>query len=588
MALVDRAAILQIFGSLMKHPQFLSESDKYNLTPNDFYYRFDKFIFTAIDNLYRDGAEKIQPIDVENFLNTNESAKVIFKQQNGIEYLQDAEALSDEISFPYYYKKIKKFNLLNDLANNGVDISQWYIEDASNLKAYEVNEKFEDLEISDIFNSLRQKILGVERNYVKNDTTEIQNIWEGVLDIIDSAGTTDVIGPPLQGSIFNEVCAGARKGIFLLRSAASGVGKSRSAVSDACYLAFPFRYDSTKREWIQEGSNEKVMIITTEQTAEEVQKMVLAYLTDMNETKFRYGGFTDEEQIIIKQALWILNKYQDEDKYVNGITINGICTNADIKQFSKEIQSLDIITNSFEYLLEKVDSVYIRTSQEEHYKYISEALSKGKNVLCESPIDINETRCKELLRLAKDNNCVLMETIRTAYSTAYSRLLLLIKSGKIGNVLSVDVTCTSMKSKDQQRSLYDWGANALLPVFQILGTNYKNKKIISKYSDDEKVNDIFTKIEFLYDKATASIKVAEGAKSEGELIVTGTKGYIYVPAPWWKTDYFEVRYENPEDNKRYFYQLDGEGIRYELVEFSRSVKNMAYYIRQNKEKHLYK
>ena len=33
--------------------------------------------------------------------------------------------------------------------------------------------------------------------------------------------------------------------------------------------------------------------------------------------------------------------------------------------------------------------------------------------------------------------------------------------------------------------------------------------------------------------------------------------FILVPAPWWKTDYFEVRFERQEENKRYFYQLDG-------------------------------
>lgn len=309
--MVDKSTVLQIIGALMKHPQYLSESDKYNLTPNDFYYRFEKYIFAAIDNLYRNGAASIQPIDVENYLNTNESAKLIFKQQNGIEYLQDAVYLSDEINFPYYYKKLKKFNLLEDFKKQGIDTSDWYIEDATNAKAYEVNERFEELEIQDIIEGVRKKVLGIEREYVQNDTTEVQNAWTGIKEILAEAGTTAVIGPPLQGAIFNEVVAGARRGIFLLRSAASGVGKSRSAVSDACYLAFPFHYSSEQGKWVQDGSNEKVMVITTEQTAEEVQKMILAYLTDMNETKFRYGGFTAQETKIIEQALWILEQYQD-------------------------------------------------------------------------------------------------------------------------------------------------------------------------------------------------------------------------------------------------------------------------------------
>ena len=111
--MVEKSTVIQIFGALMKHPQYLSETDKYNLTPDDFYYKFDKYIFVAIDSLYRSGATRIQPIDVENYLNTNETASIIFKQQKGIEYLQDADYLALEENFPYYYKKLKKFNLLN-------------------------------------------------------------------------------------------------------------------------------------------------------------------------------------------------------------------------------------------------------------------------------------------------------------------------------------------------------------------------------------------------------------------------------------------------------------------------------------------
>ena len=309
--MIDKSSILQIIGSLMKNPQYLSESDKYNLTPNDFYYRLDKYIFIAIDSLYRNGAKNIQPIDVENYLETNESAKLIFKQQNGIEYLQDAIALSEELNFSYYYKKLKKFNLLEEFKKQGIDTSEWYIEDLTNTQAYEVNSKFEELEIQDILDEIKKKVIGIEHKYIQNDTTEVQNVFENIQNILDEVGTSAVIGPPLQGAIFNEVCAGARKGIFMLRSAASGVGKSRSAVSDACYLAFPFHYDSNKSKWVQEGSNEKVMIITTEQTQSEVQKMILAYLTDINETKFRYGGFTKEENKVIQQAIWILEQFQD-------------------------------------------------------------------------------------------------------------------------------------------------------------------------------------------------------------------------------------------------------------------------------------
>lgn len=148
----------------------------------------------------------------------------------------------------------------------------------------------------------------------------------------------------------------------------------------------------------------------------------------------------------------------------------------------------------------------------------------------------------------------------------------LIKGGKIGRIVSVDATCTSLKKEETGwPGFYEWAPTALLAIFEILGTNYKKFDIFNYYSENANTSIDFTKIDFRYEKAVGSIKVGDGIKSEGELIISGTKGYILVPAPWWKTDYFEVRYENQNDNKRYFYQLDGEGIRYELVSFIRAI-----------------
>ena len=161
-------------------------------------------------------------------------------------------------------------------------------------------------------------------------------------------------------------------------------------------------------------------------------------------------------------------------------------------------------------------------------------------------------------------------------------MLLLVKSGIIGEVKSVDSVCTSLSDLERRsgkptpntwNSICAWGPTAMLPIFQLLGTDYVSKQITSHLIAEH--FDTFTKIDFVYPSAVASLKVGKGVKSEGELIISGTKGYVYIPAPWWKTDYFEVRYENPANNKRYFYQLDGEGIRYEIVSFLKSIQ-MGY------------
>ena len=276
----------------------------------------------------------------------------------------------------------------------------------------------------------------------------------------------------------------------------------------------------------------------------------------------------------------ILKKFFDESKFVNGIEVNAVCVDNEKEKKYYENEDLTL-TNNYGGLLDIVDAVFIISHPSKHYNQIKQALNKGKHVLCESPFALNENECVELEQLAIENDLILMDSIKTAYSTAYNRLLLLIKGGNIGDVYSVDATCTSIREYNDNswNSITAWAPTALLPIFQILGVDYKNKSINSLLLENKSNFDLFTKIDFQYENAVASIKVANSVKSEGELIISGSEGYAYVPAPWWKTDYFELRYENQEDNRKYFYQLDGEGIRYELVSFAKSIelgKNNSY------------
>lgn len=280
----------------------------------------------------------------------------------------------------------------------------------------------------------------------------------------------------------------------------------------------------------------------------------------------------------------ILEKFYNESKYVNGLDVNTIYTKD--KNIIEKFKDEDVsFTDSEDELLSENDALFIVSHPDKHYSQVKKALLADKHVLCESPLALAESECRELIELAESRNLILFESIKTAYSTAYNRLLLLEKSGKIGDVLSIDATCTSLKNIDEKdikkewNSITSWGPTALLPIFQILGVEYNKDNISSLFLNEKSNFDLFTKIDFEYNSAVASIKVGTGVKSEGELVISGTEGYIYVPAPWWKTDYFELRYENQENNRKYFYQLDGEGIRYELVAFLKSIqmgKNNTY------------
>ena len=155
---VDKAAILQVLGSLIQRPQYLSEIDKYTLIPTDFPTFFDQSIFVAIDGLYKQGAKTIAPIDVENYLTQNHRASVAFAQNHGLEYLRDAIALAQVDNFPYYYTKIKKLNLLRDLKKKGFDTTSFYQPDLAAKDAAEINQKFEDLTTQDICDAIRKTL----------------------------------------------------------------------------------------------------------------------------------------------------------------------------------------------------------------------------------------------------------------------------------------------------------------------------------------------------------------------------------------------------------------------------------------------
>lgn len=278
---------------------------------------------------------------------------------------------------------------------------------------------------------------------------------------------------------------------------------------------------------------------------------------------------------------FLANKVIHESGFVNGLSISGIYT-TDNFFLSDSLAESGLVTDNYDEILSRSDAIYVLSHPSEHYTLIKKALKKKKHVLCESPIAINLDEWQSLFQMARNEQCVLMDGIKTAYSLAYYHLILLIKSGRIGEIVSVDATCTSMEDLNKRtsekmdtawNSICSWGPIALLPVFQLLGTDYKHRFMTSRMMENHNDFDEFTNISFVYDHAVANIKVGKAVKSEGELIVSGTKGYIYVPAPWWKTDYFELRFENPANNKRYFYQLEGEGLRYELVSFLKSIEN---------------
>lgn len=244
---------------------------------------------------------------------------------------------------------------------------------------------------------------------------------------------------------------------------------------------------------------------------------------------------------------------------------------SEAEAFCKEF-GIGTATGSTSVIYDNCDAVYIASPHYTHYGYIKEALLHGKHVLCETPFVLKADQAKEVTELAAQRNLVVMVAHKTAYTPAFRQMMAMLKSGAIGDIVDINASATTITPEDSHKmdsgleggSMSENACFPLLPIIKLLGINFKDIRFYSKMKNGV---DIYTKAVILYESATASFQVGLGAKTEGSLVIAGTKGYAYVPAPWWKTEYYELRFENTEHNKKYFTQLQGEGLRYEIREF---------------------
>ena len=275
----------------------------------------------------------------------------------------------------------------------------------------------------------------------------------------------------------------------------------------------------------------------------------------------------------------IANRFVPESKVVNGIDVTSVydpnVPNA--KEFATK-HNVEAYSADFAEFLSTVDAIYIASPHLTHYTYAKTALEAGKHVLCEIPFTLSATEAKELYEYAEAHNLVLLEASKTAYCPAFCHITTLVKSGIIGDVVDVKASLSKMvkaPTRELDTAMAGGAMNEhaplpLMAIIKILGKDYKD---ISFYSKVENGVDIYTRANINYPQATSSMTLGIGVKTEGNLVISGTKGYIYVPAPWWLTSFFEVRYEDQTKNKKYFYSYDGDGLRYEIQEFISMIVN---------------
>lgn len=280
----------------------------------------------------------------------------------------------------------------------------------------------------------------------------------------------------------------------------------------------------------------------------------------------------------------VAKRFPAEADVVNGLKVVATydTDSAASESLALSIEGAKAYITSHE-LYEAVDAVYVATPHLSHYSYIKEAILAGKHVLCETPMVLKGEEARELFALAEEKGVILMEANKTAHCPAFNHLMVMIKSGVIGEVVDIEASLSkllndqkTLREFDPEQaggSFYELGSYPLLPLVRLLGCQYEKLNLYCRMKDGV---DMYTKGVLRYPHAVCSFKVGLGVKTEGNLVISGTKGYAYVPAPWWKTDYFELRYEDQNKNQKFFYKWDGAGLRYEIQEFISCILNKRF------------
>ena len=319
MVLSDKIAYRQIIGSLIQKPLlFLEYPDIY---VSDFDNKVIKVCFMGIRRLYDSGATKLSVLEIDEEISKIDSAgTAIYKNGGGLDFLKTAYEFAQLDNFEIYYNRLKKYSLLRRLKKDNYDISEFYKDDKDIVDPQEelaIQEHFDNSTLEDILNAVESKYT-IIRNEFLNGGLKKGDPAEGIFELIEELQRTPNIGPSLEGDIFSSACRGARQGCFYLKSAGSGTGKTRTAIFDACRIAYPIRWSHEEAVFIEElDSNgnrrpaRKTLFIVTEMDKEELQTIMLAYLSGVNESHILTGKYEFGELTRVKYAAKIIEQYKD-------------------------------------------------------------------------------------------------------------------------------------------------------------------------------------------------------------------------------------------------------------------------------------
>lgn len=304
----NKLAIIQVLAALIKNPLLFADNN-YRFSISDFPEQFHQIVFGAIEHLALKGMQKIDYIDIDQFLKQYTVQYKVFCANNGILYIQNCLKLYDEKKFDYYYNTLKKYSLINSLNAQGINTKDLYDPDIVDpIASAAMQSKFDELTVNDILLAEETKIIMAKEIFGSYSDVVENNAGDGLKSLKERFKKTPDMGLPLVSPKLTTIYRGQRKGCLFMESAPSGTGKSRRAASEACHLAIPEYYNAETKKWVNSNFSESVLLISTELELSECQQMFMAFVSGVSESHIKDGKYYGDEEARVDKAIELINK----------------------------------------------------------------------------------------------------------------------------------------------------------------------------------------------------------------------------------------------------------------------------------------
>lgn len=331
----DNKAGFQILGCLIKKPEYIKDK-KYPLSTKDFYEPFHKYLFGAINNLALQNIEEITPIEIEAYLSniSPKQYKVVFEDNDGFEWLNNAQEFSALANFDYNYNRLRKFTLLRRYIEEGFDVLPILDQtelDTTNIEIQQIS--FNEMSTDDIIRHFDSKMISIKNDFNNDIEGNYRKAGDNSLEIKERFKEAPSYGLMLRSGYYNAVSRGALRSKFVLRSGGTGSGKSRSALDDLCNCCAVEMWDYQLKKFVPNPNNPNgelsgVYIGTEMELEDEVEVIAWANISGVPTERILNGEYLEGEEERVEYAIDILNRSQihlyDEPNYSIG-RINNIC-----------------------------------------------------------------------------------------------------------------------------------------------------------------------------------------------------------------------------------------------------------------------